>query len=179
MSFFIVLFIFLAVLLGANFCILLAGGIPFKKGVDFKILKFGKRYYSDEMFAIGVSIFVFGAGWLSTLIYLLATGWDAMANHLDSIIVHVVLQFASAVALVISGVAIFAKWKRRKELFLTSAVILFGSLAISLFAVGPKGNDDATFLYHFGLLSFVAAGFLSVGTFLLDRVVKSFSLSSN
>ncbi len=168
MYFLIGLFIFMTLVIGANFCFLLIGGTPFHKGSEFEPVKMIKRKYTVERFAVGVSTFVFGISWLAAWVYFLMTGWNSFTSQVGSLIFHVVLQLVAAIALTISGVGIFLQWKRSSGIFLTSMAILLFSIGIAIFVYGPHGHGDPLFMYLFGAWTLVIGGFLTTGTYLLN-----------
>lgn len=65
MYFLIELLIFNMLVLGANFCFLLVEGKPFHKGKEFAPVHAGRRTYTAERFAVGVSTSVIGVSWLA------------------------------------------------------------------------------------------------------------------
>ncbi|PIS10780.1 MAG: hypothetical protein COT73_07645 [Bdellovibrio sp. CG10_big_fil_rev_8_21_14_0_10_47_8] len=171
MYFFIGLFIFMALVLGMNFCFLLIGGVPFHKGAEFSPVRVGQRTYTVERFAVGVSTSVFGIGWLASWFYFLISKWSSFMVQFDTLILHVSLQFIASVGLILSGVAIFKQWKRRNGIFLTSMIILFGSIGVAILVYGPRGHGESIFMYLLGMWTLVIGGFLTAGTYLLDRLI--------
>lgn len=171
MYFLIGLFIFMVAVIGMNFCFLLIGGTPFHKGEEFAPVKMGKRTYTVEKFAVGVSTSVFGVCWLAAWFYFLFTGWDSFVAQFDSLILHVVLQFIASIGLIVSGVGIFRQWKRSKGIFLTGMITLFVSVGIAVAIYGPRGHGDPIFMYLLGMWTLVVGGFLTAGTYLLDRLL--------
>ncbi|MGE3974543.1 MAG: hypothetical protein AB7F59_08470 [Bdellovibrionales bacterium] len=171
MYFLIGLFIFTMLVIGINFCFLLVGGTPFHKGVEFAPVKVGKRTYTVERFAVGVSTTTFGVAWLAAWFYFLVTGWNPFLTQIQSLLFHVVLQLIAGIALVTSGIGIFKQWRRSKGVFITSMGLLIGSLGIAMAVYGPRDPGDTTFMYLFGMWTLVVGGFLTIATYLLDRLM--------
>lgn len=171
MYFLIGLFIFTVAVIGMNFCFLLIGGTPFHKGEEFAPVKLGKKTYTVERFAVAVSTSVFGASWLVAWFYFLFTGWDSFVSQFDSLIFHVVLQLIASLALIFAGVGLFKKWKRRKGIFLIGMAALFVSVIIAMVVYGARGHGEPIFMYLLGAWTLVVGGFLTVATYLLDRLL--------
>lgn len=172
MYFVIGLLIFTILVIGANFCFLLIGGTPFHKGAEFAPIKMGTRTYTVEKFAVAVSTSGFGVAWLLAWIYFLITGWSSFSAQLSSLILHVVLQLAASIALIISGVGTFRQWKRSKGLFLTSMATLVGSTGLALLVYGPRGHGEPILMYLIGIWTLVVGGFLTTAVYLLDRLIN-------
>lgn len=172
MYFLIGLFIFMVAIIGMNFCFLLIGGTPFHKGEEFAPVKMGKRTYTVERFAVGVSTSVFGVSWLAAWLYFLFTGWDSFVAQFDSLILHVALQFIASIGLIVSGVGIFRQWKRSERIFFTGMITLLVSVGIMFAIYGPRGHGDRTIMYLLGMWTLVVGGFLTTATYLLDRLVN-------
>ena len=170
MYFLIVLLIFTTLIIGANFCFLLIGGTPFHKGGEFAPVKMGQRTYSVGRFAVGVSTSVFGASWLVAWLYFLFTGWDSFISQFGTLVLHVALQFISAIGLSIAGVGIFLQWKRSNGIFLTSMATLLGSTGVAILVYGPRGHGVSIFMYLFGAWTLVVGGFFTVAVYLVDRL---------
>jgi hypothetical protein len=161
----------MTIVVGANFCFLLIGGTPFQKEKEYGPVKIGKKTYTVEIFAVGVSTFVFGICWLVAWFYFLITGWSSFMLQIDNLIFHVILQLVAAVALIVSGLGIFRQWNKSNEIFKTSMAILLSSVGIALVVYGPMGHGDSIFMYLFGMWTLAVGGFLSTGTYLLNRLM--------
>lgn len=170
MYFLIGLFIFTALVIGVNFCFLLIGGTPFQKGEEFAPVKMGRQTYTVERFAVAVSTSAFGVSWLLAWVYFLSAGWESFNNQLSSLLFHVVLQLVAALALLVAGIGLFRQWKSSKYLFMTAMGVLLGSVVIAIAVYGPQGHGDPIFMYLFSAWTFVVGGFLTVATYLLDKL---------
>jgi hypothetical protein len=171
MSFFMGLMIINFLVLGANFCFLLVGGTPWKKGEETDPVQLGRRSYSVEIFSVGVTTSVLGVSWLVAWFYFLSTGWDSFIGQVNSLLLHVILQLAAALGLILAGVAIFRKWKSFKPIFFTSMGVLVGSLLMSLFFYGARGHGEPVFMYLIAAWTFAIGGILIIAVLLLDRMV--------
>ncbi len=145
MYFLIGLFIFMTLVIGANFIFLLIGGTPFHKGAEREPVHAGRRTYTVEKFAVGVSTGAFGICWLVAWAYFLITGWASFIAQFDSLILHVALQLFASLGLLVASVGIFWQWKRSKAIFLMSMATLVLSLIIAIFIYGPRGHGDPMF----------------------------------
>jgi hypothetical protein len=154
-----------------NFCFLLVGGTPFYRSKEFAPIEMGKKTYTVENFTVAVSTSVFGVSWLVAWLYFLTTNWDSFISQFDSLILHVVLQFITSIALIVSGIGLFKQWKRSKGIFLTAMITLFASVGIALTSYGPRGHGEPTLMYLLGICTLVVGGFLTAGTYLLDGLV--------
>jgi phosphate starvation-inducible membrane PsiE len=173
MYFLIGLFIFMTLVIGLNFIFLLIGGTPFHKGAEGEAIRSGKRTYTVEKFAVGVSTGAFGLCWLAAWFYFLITGWDSFILQFESLIFHVVLQFFVSLGLITASIGIFRQWKKSKNVFLVSMVTLIVSLVIAILVYGSRGHGDPIFMYLLGLWTLVIGGFFTTGVFALDRLVNS------
>jgi hypothetical protein len=173
MAFMIGLMVFTVLLIGANFCFLLIGGFPWQKGEEFAPVHLGNRTYTVEKFAVGVSTSVFGATWFAAWTYFLIIGWDSFIPQVSTLIFHVALQFFAAVGLIVSGIGIFMQWKRSKGIFLSSMGILVGSILLAITIYGPRGHGSSVFMYLLAAWTLVVGGFLTTGTYFLDRFTHS------
>jgi hypothetical protein len=172
MGFMVGLLILNVLVLGANFCFLLIGGTPWQKGEEFAPIHFGKRTYTVERFAVGVSTSVFGASWLIIWFYFLIVGWDSFMAQFSSLVFHVGLQLIASIGLIAAGIAIFKQSKRNKGIFLMSMGTLVISILYAIFMYGPRGHGQPEFMYVVGALTLVVGGFLTTGIYFLDRFVR-------
>lgn len=171
MTFLYGLLIFNMLVLGANFCFLLIGGYPFRRGKEHAPVHFGHKTFSVELFAVGISVSVLGLSWLVAWVYFLVQGWDSFVAQFNFLLLHVVLQFLSAVALMVAGIAIFRKWRRFKGIFLTSMATLIGSIFLALLVYGPTGHGESVFMYLFGVWTLVVGGVFTTAVYFLDRLL--------
>lgn len=170
MYFLMVLFIITVGVIGMNFCFLLIGGTPFHKGEEFAPVKMGRRTYTVERFAVGVSTSVFGVTWLLAWIYFMITGWDSFIAQIGPLFFHISMQLIASIALTISGVAIFRQWKNTNALFFGGMMVLFVSVASAILVYGPRGHGEPMFMYLLGMWTLVVGGFLTTAAYLLDRL---------
>jgi hypothetical protein len=173
MYFLIGLLIFTTLIIGVNFCFLLIGGTPFHKGEEFAPVHLGRRTYTVERFAVGVSTATFGLAWLVAWAYFLVTGWESFMSQFSSLIIHVVLQFLAAVGLLIAGIGIFRQNKHSTGIFSISMVLLVGSLFVAIVFYGPRGHGEPVFMYLFGFWTLVVGGFFTTVVFLLEKLLKT------
>jgi hypothetical protein len=173
MYFLIGLIIFNVLVLGANFCFLLIGGTPWHKGDEFSPVHMGKRTFTVERFAVGVSTSVFGISWLFAWAYFLIVGWDSFMAQFNSLFLHVALQFVASAGLMLAGVSIFRQWERSKGIFLTSMGLLVGSIVLAIAVYGPQGHGSQMFMYLIGAWTLVVGGYFTTAVYLLDRLVQN------
>lgn len=174
MNFFLGLILFNVIILGLNFCFLLIGGIPFRRGAESSPVHWGNRTFNVERFSVGVTTSVLGFSWLLAWFYFLLVGWESFMAQFQSLIVHVTLQLAAALGLVIAGVGIFWQWKHYNRVFLASMGVFMGSTVWAILVFGPQGHGSPLFMTLLTALTFAVGGFLTTATYLLDRVVHEF-----
>lgn len=172
MNFIIGLIIFNVLVLGANFCFLLSGGPPWRKGEEYEPIRMGGKSFSVEKFAVGVSTSVIGFSWLVAWGYFLAVGWNSFLAQIETLWFHVATQFLASAGLVVAGYAIFRQWKRSTGIFLASMGLLVASVLIALVIYGPRGHGNPAFMYMVGMWTLVVGGYLTTATFLLDKLVE-------
>ncbi len=175
MSFLIGLLIFNMIVLGANFCFLLIGGPPLRKSAEHAPLRVGNKTYSVEMFAVGVSVSALGGSWLIAWLYFLITGWSSFLAQASSLYLHVLAQLIASLTMILSGVAIFKKWRRFKGIFLISIAVLVASIGLAIVVYGPRGHGEPLFMYLFGAWTFIAGGLLTTAVYFFDRVINEWS----
>lgn len=179
MYFLIALFFLSTLIIGANFCVLLIGGLPFRGGKEFAPLKIGDRIYSVERLSVGVSTIVFGVSWLIAWFGFIAISWDSFILQFSTVIFHVVLQLAASLGLIIAGVGIFKQWQNSKGLFLLSMVTMVGSIGVAILLHGPSGHGEPNLMYLFGIWTIVVGGVFTVIIYFIDRFKNNFSLKNS
>lgn len=172
MYFLMGLMIVTMLVVGANFCVLLIGGHPFRQAKESAPIGIGNKSYSVERFAIGVSTSVFGISWIVAWAYFLSTGWSAFSSNFGFLFWHVLLQFLAALGLLLSGIGIFKKWKRSTGLFLGSMGLLVFSVGVAIAIYGPSGHGEPVFMYLFGMWTMVVGGVFTTAVLLLEKLVR-------
>ncbi|MGE4133853.1 MAG: hypothetical protein AB7F86_19610 [Bdellovibrionales bacterium] len=172
MYFLIGLMIVTVLIIGANFCILLSGGIPFRGTAEFAPVKIGSRSYSVERFVMGTSTSVFGISWLVAWAYFLSVGWSSFTSNMGFLFWHVILQFLAASGLLVAGIGIFKQWRRSTGLFLGSMGLLVFSVGVAIVIYGPVGHGEPVFMYLFGIWTFVVGGIFTTAVLIFDRLAN-------
>ena len=171
MAFLIGVMLFMILVVGLDFSVLLIGGIPFKSGAEFDRIHIGRRAYTVPRFVMGVSTTALGLCWLVVWGYFLIRGWDSFTFQFNFLIYHVLLQLFVSVLLLLSGIAIFRKWPRRIGLFLTTMGVLLVSVVMALRVYGPTGHGSPFFMYVFGVWSLAIAALLGAAAFLFEKLI--------
>ncbi len=171
MEFLIVLLILNAIILGANFSFFLVGGLPFQKDRERAPLHMGKKRYSVERLAVGISTSTLGVSWLVAWVYFMMSRWDSFVIQFDTLLLHVSLQLLAALILILAGIALFGKWKRSRGIFLTSMALLMGSIVLAIAIYGPRGHGSPLFMYLFGMSTLVVGVMFTTAAYLLGRLL--------
>jgi len=174
MKFIIGLFIFNALVLGLNFAILLTGGIPRNKGEKFDRIMIGKKIYTVERFAVGVSTSVLGTSLLLAWIYFMLIGRQSFIAQFNQLIIHVTLQLITSLSMIVAGVGIFAQWRRNKGIFLASTALLSISMIEAIVYYGPRGHGNPMVMYMIGMLTLVVGGGYTMAAYLLGRLIHNY-----
>ncbi len=172
MYFLIGLMIVTVLIIGANFCLLLSGGGPFRRSKEFAPIGIGNRTYSIERFVMGVSTSAFGLSWLVAWFYFLSVGWTAFTANMSFLLWHVILQFLAATGLLVAGIGIFRNWKRSTGLFIGSMGLLVVSVGVAIVVYGPQGHGEPMFMYLFGVWTFVVGGVFTTAVLIFDRLAN-------
>jgi hypothetical protein len=172
MYFLVGLMIVTMLVMGANFCILLSGGIPFRRGTEFGPIGIGGKSYSVERFVMGMSTSVFGLSWFAAWGYFLLVGWSSFASNWSFLIWHVALQLLAAAGLLAAGIGIFKKWKRSTGLFLASMGLLLFSVGVAIVIYGPRGHGEPVFMYLFGIWTLIVGGVFTTAVLIFDKLAN-------
>jgi hypothetical protein len=173
MNIFVGVMIFNMLVLGMNFCFLLVGGTPWHKGPEFEPVKLGKRTYTIERFTVGVSVTTLGISWFIAWFYFVLSSDKSISVLLSSHFLHISLQFATSIIMIVAGIGIFKQWSKNKGIFLTSMSLFVGSTLFSLFNYGFVGHGNITpvFMYLLTIWTLVFGGFLTMAVYLLGRMI--------
>lgn len=168
------LFIIACLVLGASFCVLLITGTPFRNEREFGSLLTGHKTYTVERFTVGISTSILGTAWLVAWIYILSQPWAPLKVEFEPLSLAILSQIVASVGLLVAGVGIFRKWRRRKGIYLASMVLMISSILISALIYVPVQSPRSDLIYFFGVLTLVIGGFFTAAVYFVDRFNHNF-----
>lgn len=174
MYFLSALFIIASLIIGVSFCILLITGTPFRSGKEFELIRSGHKAYTVERFTVGISTSVLGISWLIAWIYVLSQPWAPFKIEFEALSLAILTQLVASVGLLVAGVGIFRRWRKRKGIYLTSLVLMISSILISSLIYVPSQSPRSDLIYFFGGLTLVIGGFFTAAVYFVDRFNHNF-----